>query len=262
MEILEEINDIGDGLSICPSFNRNKINIGKIVTGDNSSYVCLDNSDNRMIETKSSKTRFEPIIPYKSVSRWIAYVTGRSGCGKSLIASQLSIQYKMLNKKNNVYYICATSAEDDQNFGELDFVKSLDPSKFYSADMPQEEEREMIKKLLSNSLVIFDDLDMAPPDQKKIITRLQFKLVEIGRKYNISLCIISHLTTNGHHTKMLVNEVDLYFCFKDGLKCNRMLTHYNNFTPDELSRIKTRSWCCFNFKYNAILTPMQIMIRN
>jgi archaellum biogenesis ATPase FlaH len=128
-----------------------------------------------------------------NVAKVVTYIYGKAGSGKSVIASQLAMQYKMLNGKNNVFYMCSTDISCDQNFSKLDFVRALDIDKIYSFDMSQDEEREMIKSLLSNSLIIFDDWYMAK--NKKLITALLFKLIEVGCKFACSIIIIMHSKT-------------------------------------------------------------------
>jgi len=268
-KILEDINNIPDGLNISDVFDTRKINVAKILTGDAKSFVYLDNNDNTLISTlqddkktssyddeeNDDKTRFELVIPYR-VERWVGYIYGKAGQGKSLLASQLALQYKILNPKNKVFYVCSTEMAHDRNWRELDFVKPINANDIYSLDMTQDDEREMIEKLLSNSLVVFDDLDMAK--NKKLITALQFKLIEVGRKYGVSVLIITHVNCGGHQTKMILNELDMYFCFKNGLKNNRLLETYNGYKKDDLERIKTKSWVCFNFRYNVIVTPHMV----
>jgi hypothetical protein len=256
-ELLEDINNMPDGLSVSNKFNKKLINVAKVVTDEKNSYIYLEDNDKTIIQSNDhNTTRFEPIIPYNNIQRWVCYIYGQSGNGKSVLASQLAIQYKTLNPKNKVFYMCSTDISCDQNFSKLDFVKTLDIDKIYSFDMSQDEERDMIKNLLSNSLIIFDDLDMAK--NKKLITALQFKLIEVGRKFGCSIIIITHVNCAGHTTKLILNELDLYFCFKSGLKNNRLLETYNGYKKEDLEKIKTNSWCLFNLRYNCLITPQEV----
>lgn len=263
MDILEDINNIPEGLAVAEKFDAKKINIAKLITNDHHSYVYLADNKAKAIQSKDKETRMEPVIPYKNIERGVYYITGKSGTGKSLIALRvIATQYHKLYPQRNIFYCCATDLADDENFEEVKFIKPLNPLKIYSLDMPHEEEKKMIKELLSNSLVIFDDLDMAPNDQKKIYSRLQGKLIEVGRKFKISVCIISHLATNAHNTKMILNEIDLYFTFKDGLESNRLLTHYKKYKPEKLAGIKSQNptWVCFNFRYNCVMTSHSLFL--
>lgn len=257
MDILEEINNIPEGIAIADKFNRDNINIAKLITDNHESYVYLKNTDKKNLQSKNKETRIEPIIPYKNIERGVYYITGKSGTGKSLIALRvIAKQYHQLYPKRNIFYCCSTDLKDDQNFEEVKFIKPLNPLKIYSLDMEPEEEKQMIKEFLSNSLVIFDDLDMAPKKEKAIYSRLQGKLIEVGRKFQISVCIISHLATNAHNTKMILNEIDLYFTFRDGLESNRLLTHYKKYSPEKLAGIKSQhpTWVCFNWRIGCIIT--------
>lgn len=264
LSLLEDINNIPEGIKIIDNFDVNKINVAKIITENHTSYVQLADTKDTTINTKGrNNTMMEPIIPYKNIERGVYYITGKSGCGKSLIALRLiATQYHKLYPENKVFYCCSTDLKDDVHFQEVPFIKQLDPLKIYSLNMDPEEEKQMIKELLSNTLVIFDDLDMARPDHKKIYTRLQFKILEVGRKFKTSLCIISHLITGGHQTTMLLREIDLYFTFKDSILSNRLLLHYKQYKPEYLEELKNKisSWICFNWKYNCIITPWYLKL--
>lgn len=260
MDILDDINNIPEGFNISDTFDIKKINVAQIKEGDNLGFIYLDDNKKTVLKT-GGETKLEPIIPYKKIQRWICYITGKSGCGKSRISYVLANQYNMINPNNKLYYYCATSMQDDENFSTLDFVEEIDVCKFYSMDMSPDDDKEIIKHF-SNSLWIFDDLDMLPPDKKKICTRWQNKLVEVGRKYNISIIINSHIVLGGHNTKMLLNEVDLYFTFKGNIKNNGLLKKYYKYTDEELEDIKTTSWVCFNNRYDLIITPQSIKFKS
>lgn len=260
MDILDDINNIPEGFKVENKLDLNKINVAQIKKDDNVGFIQLEDNGKTTLKT-SEDTKIEPIIPYKKTQRWIAYITGRSGCGKSRISYVLACQYNFINPKNKIYYYCATDLKDDENFSHCPFVKEIDISKFYSLDMEPEEEKELIKAL-SNSLFIFDDLDMIPKEKKKICTQFQNKLVEVGRKYNISICINSHVTLGGHNTKILLREVDLYFTFKDNIINNGLLKRYYGFKDEELENIQTTSWICINNKYNLLIGPRFIKFRN
>lgn len=266
LSLLEDINNVPEGIKLVDNFDIKKINIAKVITGDKTSYVQLADTKDTTINTKNRReTLIEPIIPYKGVERGVYYITGRSGCGKSLIALRLiATQYHKLYPENKVFYCCSTDLKDDVHFQEVPFIKQLDPLKIYSLNMEADDEKQMIKELLSNSLVIFDDLDMARPDHKKIYTRLEFKILEVGRKFSTSLCIISHLITGGHQTTMLLREIDLYFTFKDSLLSNRLLLHYKQYKPEYLEELKSKvsSWICFNWRLNCIITPWFLKLEN
>jgi hypothetical protein len=259
MDILESLNNIPDGLNIANKFVRDRINVAKLVTGDKTAFVYLDDNTNRQIDTTSEATRTEPLIAYKG-DRNNIYITGPSGAGKSIIAAEFAKQYKALNPHNKVFYCCSTDLRDDRTWGELDFVSALDVNKIYSEDMEQEEEREMIRTLFANSLIVFDDLDMLPAAKKKIMTRFQGKIVEVGRKYEISCIIVSHIVCGGVNTKMVLNEANIYITFRGMIKGNRLLKHYKGFSDDQLAEhaTKTSSWIAYNFRYNTIITPRWI----
>lgn len=252
--ILDEINNIPDGLNVTPRFSKKNINVAKITTEPNKAYVYLDDNKKEEVKTTSKDTRIEPLIAYKG-DRNLIYITGPSGAGKSIIAAEFSKQYKVLNPDNKIFYCCSTDIKDDRTWGALPFVTPIDICKIYTEDMDTEDEREMIKKLFTNSMIVFDDLDMLPKGQKKIMTRFQGKIVEVGRKYEISTIIISHIVCGGVNTKMILNETSQYVTFKGMIKGNRMLKMYKGFSDTFLESIKTTSFVSFNFRYNCYITP-------
>lgn len=253
--ILETINNIPEGLAIVDKFNRNKINIAQVVTGSAKSFICLEDNDKKRVESKSPETRIEPLIAYKG-DRNLIYITGPSGAGKSIIAAEFAKQFKTLNESSKVFYCCSTDIQDDRTWGELEFVTPIDIVKIYSENMEQEEEREMIKELFANSLIVFDDLDMLPKEKKKVMNRFQGKIVEIGRKYDINCIIISHIVCGGQNTKMILNETNIYITWKCMIKGNRLLKHYKGFTDDQLEEHHkmASSWIAYNFRYSSIIT--------
>lgn len=261
MEILETLNNIPEGLVIANKFKRDVISVAKVITGDHISYINLANTPNKLVETTSSATRFEPMISYIG-DRNLVYITGPSGAGKSIIAAEFSMQYKALNPKNRVYYCCSTDIQDDRTWGELDFVKGLDVIKIYSDEMDQKDEREMLKEMFLDSLIVFDDVDMLPPAKKKIMTRFQGKIVEVGRKYEISTIIISHIVCGGANTKMILNEASQYITFKGMIVNNRFLKQYKGYSDDKLEYHKslTSSWISYNFRTHTITTPKFVKI--
>lgn len=255
LEILEKINDIPEGLSLTDKFLKSNYNIAKVITNGHTGYVKLDDNNKKEIISKNMKTRFEPIIPYKNIERWNCMIYGASGKGKTVIAGEFAKQFHHLTG-GNVYYICSTPIQDDRTFSQLtDFVKQMDVHQFYNDKMTKDEQREMIKGLFSNSLTIFDDNDMAT--DAKAITAFRNIIIEVGRKYGANTLFISHKNCDGNNTKMLLKELHLYICFKNGLSANRLLTEYYSFDKDYLKDIKknTKSWVCFNFQYDKVITP-------
>lgn len=256
-ELLETINDIPDGLGINERFSRKKINVAAITTGNERGYISLEDNTNRKIETTGDGTRIEPLIAYKG-DRNLIYITGPSGAGKSIIASEFAKQYRVLNPDNRVYYCCSTDIKDDRTWGALDFVKAIDIVKLYESGYDPEIEGKMIKDLFTNSLIVFDDLDTLPSAKKKIMTRFQGKIVETGRKYEISCIIISHIVCGGVNTKMILNETNIYITFKGMIRGNRFLKHYKGLTDEQLESIRTTSWVAFNWRYGLVITPQSL----
>jgi|LakMenEpi03Aug12_release.lakeMendotaPanAssembly.Ray.scaffolds.fasta_scaffold234711_2 hypothetical protein len=256
LEILEKIHDIPEGLSETSTFNKKDIIIAKAITDNKTTYIKLDHNEHRQIMIANNETRLEPVIPYKNIERFIGMIFGGSGTGKTLIASEFISQYNKITGGTSIY-ICSTSIDDDVNLSKLkDIVKQIDISDIYNDKMPKAELREMIKNLFANKFVVFDDNDLA--SDEKNIRSFRDLLCEVGRKFNTSILFISHKNADAHKTKIILNELTFYICFKKNLKKNRILTEYYGIDIDYLKNIKTKSWAMFNFKYNKVITPYEI----
>lgn len=266
-DLLEKLNNRPEGITIAPRFDKSKINIAMIVTKDSKnndnkdeyrSFIQLADVESTTISSTAPETKMIPLIATEG-DRNLIYITGPSGAGKSIIAAEFCKQYHSINPKNRVFYVCSTDIKDDKTWGEMtDFVTPIDITEIYGNNMDQEEEREMIKTLFANSLIVFDDLDMMPKEKKKIMNRFQGKIVEVGRKYECNAIIISHIVCGGINTKMILNECNMYITFKGMIKGNRFLKSYKGFTDAQLENIKTTSWACFNFRCGYIITPQSV----
>ena len=116
------------------------------------------------------------MMPDKTLERQIKYITGVSGSGKSTFTRKFVKEYRKIFKENEVYlFSCSTSDES------LDEVK---PKRFRIEDdlvidpiKPEE---------LSNSLVIFDDIDtIANKKIKEAVYQLLNEVLQIGRHHKI-----------------------------------------------------------------------------
>lgn len=257
LEILEEINDIPEGLEIVDKINKDDLVIAKAISGKSKKFVKLADNKFKEIESLNKKTRFEPVIPFgEKIEMFRIMIFGKSGSGKTLLAGEFAKQYHKLTG-GRIYYVCSTRIDDDRTFSQLkDIVKQIDVHEFYDKNMSKDDIRQMIKELFSDSLTIFDDNDMAK--DAKLITEFRDLLCEVSRKYNGSLIFISHKNADGAKTKIIRNELSMYIAFKGNIKKNRLLTEYYGFDEDYLANIKTSSFACFNFVYDKVITPWMI----
>ena len=137
------------------------------------------------------------MMPDKTLERQIIYITGVSGSGKSTFTRKFVKEYKKIFKENEVYlFSCLTEDES------LDEVK---PLRFKINDELVTEPIEVSE--LSNSLLIFDDIDsLANKKIKEAVYQLLNEVLQIGRHFKISAIITNHLPTNFNWTRVILNE--------------------------------------------------------
>jgi len=171
------------------------------------------------------------MMPDKTLERQIIYITGVSGSGKSTCTRKFVKEYKKIFKENEVYlFSCLTSDES------LDEVK---PKRFRIEDdlvtdpiKPEE---------LSNSLVIFDDIDtIANKKIKEAVYQLLNEVLQIGRHHKISAIITNHLPTNFNWTRIILNEshIVVYFPSFATNKVKYLLENYVDLEKKEIRKFK------------------------
>ena len=157
-------------------------------------------------------------------------------------------------KKNQVYlFSCLTEDES------LDEVK---PKRFRIEDdlvtdpiKPEE---------LSNSLVIFDDIDsLANKKIKEAVYQLLNEILHIGRHHKISAIITNHLPTNFNWTRIILNEchICVYFPSFATNKVKYLLEQYVDLENKEIRRFKrmnTRWVAVFKWAPRIFLSEHEI----
>ena len=89
-------------------------------------------------------------IPDENKERFISYICGASGSGKSYFASDLANAYKKQNPQNPVYLLSYVDSDSSiERVKDIERIK-LD-SDFLTTDLNAED--------FANSLIIFDDCD-------------------------------------------------------------------------------------------------------
>lgn len=252
LEILEKLSHIPEYFRMDDQFDRCEINIARAIgKTKKKKYIVLTDQKTNFSEIETPQTtRFEPIIPYcGNVERFLAMISGPSGKGKTVMLSEWADQYHKLYPDHKIWYVCGTDISKDENLSKQKYIKQLDPEMFKDMDSND------LMNHLEDSLVLIDDCDVS--GHKKEITKAQNEIIEKGRKFHISLATASHLNTSGEATKFMVRECDLYVCFQGGLRNNRFLSIYKNLRKDYLESLEpySKSWYCFNWKYNILITP-------
>jgi hypothetical protein len=220
----------------CETNNKLRM-VAKIQGGKyNNKIISLDpkieNKDNLDFDglTIQNNCYFQ-MMPDKTLERQIIYITGVSGSGKSTFTRKFVKEYKKMFKENEVYlFSCLTNDES------LDEVK---PKRFRIEDdlvtdpiKPEE---------LSNSLVIFDDVDtIANKKIKEAVYQLLNEILQIGRHHKISAIITNHLPTNFNWTRIILNEshIVVYFPSFATNKVKYLLENYVDLEKKDIRRFK------------------------
>ena len=185
---------------------------------------------------------FQP-IPDKKIERSITYITGASGSGKSYYTRMYVDEYKRLYPKREVYLI--SSLSDDSS---IDKIKGLNRMKMNEKFL----ETEISAKDFKNCCVIFDDTDCLTDKRYRIkVAEVLNSLLETGRHFNCEVIYTSHLATDGHATKRILNECKSVVIFPSGLggrSIKYLLDNYFGLDRDQIKRIKKLNsrWVCIN----------------
>jgi len=146
---------------------------------------------------KPNQGKFQ-YIPDENKERFIAYIVGASGSGKSFFASQLANEYKKLFPKNPIYLL--SYLDNDSSIDQVKGIKRIKLNdEFIDTDLDASD--------FSDSLVIWDDTDCIT--DKAMILKLRDllgKMLNTGRHCRNSVIYLSHIACNGLQTKSILNE--------------------------------------------------------
>jgi 3-methyladenine DNA glycosylase AlkC len=202
--------------------------------------VCI-NEDSEEARTSyndiklNRKEQIFQVINDQTQERFIYYIIGRSGSGKSyFIKKWIQNFYHELYKKRPVYV-----------FSYLDSDKTLDELKYLKRIKLDEEfldDDEISIKDFANSCVIMDDIDNIKNKAiKRKVDNLLNEILTVGRHHNVSALITRHTATNGQDTKIILAESHSYVIFPSGVG-NRplkyLLDNYLGLDSKQIKKIK------------------------
>jgi hypothetical protein len=185
---------------------------------------------------------FQP-IPDKNIERSITYITGASGSGKSFYTKMYVDEYKRLYPKREVFLI--SSLSDDSS---IDKIKGLNRIKMNEKFLTTE----ISAKDFKDCCVIFDDTDCLTDKRYRLkVAEVLNSLLETGRHFNCEVIYTSHLATDGHATKRILNECKSVVIFPSGLggrSIKYLLDNYFGLDREQIKRIKKLNsrWVCIN----------------
>ena len=219
--------------------------VAKVIKGKQVKYVISDpkSKDTTPLKIDNMNYIVEPHIPISEVERWIAFLSGQSGTGKTAIASLLIGQYAYHYNKN-VYYVCETKLKDDINLKKLTYIKQIPTDSLEDIKIEQ----------LRNSLVFIDDIDYSP-NHKQCMKFINM-IVETGRKFGTSLIFASHVNTKGGES-CIYKELSLYFTNYNNTANNRLIEKYLNLSRTQIDKIQNHrdsAFICVNKVFDCIIT--------
>ncbi len=158
-------------------------------------------------------------------------ITGISGAGKSVFASQYAMLYHKMFPKNGVFLI--SKKDSDPAFEALKFIVRIPlDEEFLECDMDTSD--------FKDSLVIFDDIEnIKDKEIKTKVYKLKDNLAETGRSENVYLLTCNHVAMNGKETRVDLNECDFVVVFKSGSAYHNenLLNKYVGLSKPQIKKI-------------------------
>jgi len=166
------------------------------------------------------------------MERSITYITGASGSGKSYWTRMYVDEYKKIYPKREVYLI--SSISDDSSIDKIKGLHRIKMDKLLTEDISAKD--------FKDSCVIFDDTDCLTDKRLRLkVQEILNSVLETGRHFNCEVIYTSHLATDGHQTKRILNECKSVVIFPSGLggrSIKYLLDNYFGLDKDQIKRIK------------------------
>jgi hypothetical protein len=185
----------------------------------------------------------EQIMFFPSISSERVYIAGMAGMGKSWIAKEYAIRYKMMFPDNQIVLI--SRHDDDETYEDgVEMDHLLADENLLEEDFSLEN--------LRDKLLIFDDMDNLPPNSpiSKYVQRLVDDLVCNSRKYNVYIIYISHMIMNYGKTRSILNEANKVIIFpSNSIAANvGFMKKYGGFTKEQINKVNKLKgisrWAC------------------
>ena len=125
------------------------------------------------------------------------YVSGVSGSGKSTYIGHYIKEFKKIFKKDEIFIF--SSVNEDKAFDKYNPIRipideTLITEPFIITDFEE-------------SLSIFDDTDtIRNKEYRNIVNGIKAEIIEIGRHYESRIIVSSHMISNFHQTRQILNE--------------------------------------------------------
>jgi len=165
--------------------------------------------------------------------RFIYYIAGASGSGKSYIAKHIAEQYQKQFKGRPVYLVSKLK-EDETLDGMTEKPLRLNIEKLMATPMKDLEP-------LRETLVIFDDYDTLQGKEAKAVQTLIDDICIMGRHTITSILILSHHLSNYKSTRLCLTEATHFVVYPQSTGAhalNYFLKTYVGMGPKEVQAIK------------------------
>lgn len=167
------------------------------------------------------------------------YIAGKSGCGKSCLASMYMREYKEMFPKRKI--ILLSTHTDEKAYKPFKVIQIPLNKEFTQAPPTLD--------ILKNALVVFDDCDnLQDKNIQKAVNAVNNDLISNGRKYDIHVISLAHQLMDYSRTRNLLNEANRVIFFMGGGKYHirRYLKVYAGLDADAIKKIMgLRSrWVC------------------
>lgn len=187
---------------------------------------------NPMTELNVKDTQRVQMIPNKKKERFISYVSGQSGSGKSYFTNKLAEEYHSMYPKRAIYLFSLLTEDKSIKCKHIKRIK-LDDN-FLKTDLTLND--------MKNCLLIFDDIDTIK--NKCIKGKLDHiidTLLQCGRHSGTSVIYVSHLACNGKDTKMILAECNSITIFPKTMgnrSLRYLLGEYFGLDKKQIQKIK------------------------
>lgn len=176
------------------------------VTRHNKKGVTLLTQKSDVVQLQRSEGRHFRLIPNPSPQwRKTIYTAGPAGCGKSTFVASYLRAYLLMFKHAKIYGLNHTKFSDDPAYRGIN-IRQLKVSFFDPCGNPPFQVEDCVEP--EGSMFIFDDWDTYTGEEAQVVEHAIASLLNLGRKYNISVIVTSHLLSNYSHTRKIVNAAE------------------------------------------------------
>lgn len=232
-------------LNISNSLNNDTI--ASVYNDNMKMYINLDNNGTDRMIIDNGKHYIVPYFNFKMQDRLLIIINGYSRSGKSIFLSNYVIKNYVSQKRSKIFYICPTHPQQDESLRDIDLI-------YINASQIELNDNEKALKQFQNSMVIIDDIDSI---KNVDVWRLLSLVVNVGGKFKIDVCFITHANTIVIQSLKLnmISDCDYYITYN--IVNNRFYNTYNKDAP--IAEFKDDTIVTCRPKYKIIMSDKRII---